>query len=308
MIRRYIVLLITTILVAACGQPSAANPSVAGTGDLTPLVIVSELTVGANRMALGIVQDGSPVNDPEAKIHLKFYDRADTSAAVKAEADAAYFGQGLPAAVYVAYPTFDRAGEWDVVVETQLSGAVQPVSKRLRIEVMETTTTPNIDQPALAVKTPTVADTPLEQISSGAQPNPALYQISLDEALKSGKPTAVLFATPGYCRTAMCGPNVKVLGELQQKFGQQINFIHVEIYKFPFDASFTSQAEAYNAAVANNRAMTEAEQAAGFSDGMLAWKLSTEPWLFLINKDGIIQERFEGGITVEELTPKLEAL
>ena len=307
MFRKYM-FLITVVLVAACGQPTAATPPAAGAGDLTPLVIVSELTVGANRMALGIVQDGSPVNDPAAKIHLKFYDRADTSAAVKTEADAAYFGQGLPAAVYVAYPTFDRAGEWDVVVETQLSGAAKPVSKRLRIEVLETTTTPNIGQAAIAVKTPTIADTPVEQLSSGANPNPALYQISLDAAFESGKPTVALFATPGYCRTAMCGPNVKVLGELQETFGQQMNFIHVEIYKFPFDASFTAQADAYNAAVKDNRAMTEEEQAAGFSQGMRAWNLATEPWLFLIDKNGVIQERFEGGITIEELTPKLAAL
>lgn len=305
--RRALSIFVFGLLLIACGQPAAQSSSNNGS-PVVPVFAVSEVVVGQNRVALGLIRDNSPVNDPGAKIHLRFYDRSDTSATVKSESNAKYYGEGLPAAVYVAYPTFDRPGEWEVVIDTQLSGEAKPTSKKLRFQVLEKSESPNVGQPAVPVKTHTVADTPSDQLSSGGKPNVALYQISLDDALKSGKPTVVLFATPGYCQTAMCGPNVKVLGELQKQFGDKINFIHVEVYKYPFDASFKAVADAANAAYKAQREMTAEEKAAGFSNGMVAWKLVTEPWLFLIDSKGMIQARYEGGITVEELTPAIQKL
>lgn len=282
---KLLLLIVLSVLLSACSQPTTTKTDTSG--PVTPAIAVSELVVGTNRIALGLIQDNSPVNDPGAKVHLRFYDRADTSATAKNETDAKYYGEGLPAAIWAAPVTFDRAGEWDMVVETQLTGQTKPTSSRLRFQVLETTQTPNVGQKAVSVATPTTATTPSDQLSSGAKPNPALYQISLDDALKSGKPTVVLFATPGFCRTAMCGPNVSVLGKLQEQFGGRMNFIHVEVYKYPFAESFKTTT---------------------FSNAMAAWKLPTEPWLFLIDKGGVIKQRYEGGITVEELTPVLESL
>ncbi len=297
----YIVLL--CFLLTACG--SGASPA-ASTGDaspVVPVVAVSEIVVGKNRMTIGLIRNNSPVNDPNAKVRLRFYNLSDTSAQVQSEADATYYGQGLPAALYVAYPEFDKAGDWAVEVQTQLTGQSQPSTQRQRFVVLEKSNMPNIGDPAIAVKTPTVADTPVEQLSSGKDPNPVMYQISLDDALKSGKPTAVLFATPGYCRTAMCGPNIKVMEELQTQYGDSINFVHVEVYKYPFDASFEAQAK-----LLSDGAVTPDEAKTGFSDGMLAWRLFTEPWLYLIDKNGTIVSRYEGGITQEEIGPALKQL
>ena len=41
---------------------------------------------------------------------------------------------------------------------------------------------------------------------------------------------------------------------------------------------------------------------------MVAWKLDSEPWLFLIDAKGIVAGRYEGGITKEEMGPALEKL
>ncbi len=38
------------------------------------------------------------------------------------------------------------------------------------------------------------------------------------------------------------------------------------------------------------------------------WGLRTEPWLFLVGADGKIVNRYEGGITVEEIQPDVEKL
>ncbi len=262
MFRRIAIVLLAALLIG-CGQVAgpasrAGQPTAAAAsgGEVTPQFAFSEAVVGRNRMAI-----------------------------------ATYYGQGLPAGFYIAYPTFDKAGNWGVEIETRLSGQPQPSTSRLRLEVKQKSDTPNVGQPAIAVKTPTVKDTPdLSHLSSGTEIDPAMYQISLDDALKSGKPTALLFATPGFCQTATCGPSLQVMQGLQKTYGDKMNFIHVEVYKYPFGES------------------AQRQDTSGLSEPMVAWHLQSEPWLFLIDAQGTIAARFEGGITKEELGPALEKL
>ena len=95
---------------------------------------------------------------------------------------------------------------------------------------------------------------------------------------------------------------------LQKTYGDKVNFIHVEVYKYPFDASVEQQQQAVAKASKERRALTDAEAATGLSDAMVAWKLQSEPWLFLIDAKGMIAGRYEGGLTKEELGPALEKL
>jgi hypothetical protein len=297
MFRRMAIVPLLAVLLASCGQAAApasapaapsSPPAAAQGGAVSPQFAFSEAVVGRNRIAIGLLRDGTPVNDPAAKVHLRFFDLADQSAQVKFEADARYFGQGLPAGFYVAYPTFDTAGNWGIEIQTQLPGQAQPSASRLRLEVKPKSDVPNVGQPAIATKTATVADTPdTSRLSSGTPVNPAMYQISLDAALQSGKPTALLFATPAFCASATCGPSLQVLEGLQKTYGDKMNFIHVEVYKYPFG---------------------ESAGKGDLSAPMVAWGLKSEPWLYLIDAKGTIAARFEGGITQEELGPALEKL
>jgi len=56
------------------------------------------------------------------------------------------------------------------------------------------------------------------------------HAISLDQALRSGRPTVVSFATPLLCTSRMCGPVVDEQILAFQTLRSQANFIHVEIY------------------------------------------------------------------------------
>jgi hypothetical protein len=276
------------LLLVSCGQtatPSSNTPAPASS--VVPVFAFSEAVVGPNRIALGILNNGTPLNDPNVKVHLSFFNLDEQSPEVKFETDAHYFGQGLPLGFYVAYPTFDKPGNWGIDVQTQLPGQSAPSSAKMRLEVKAESTMPNVGQPAKKIKTPTIADTPEEQLSSGQPINPAMYQISLDDAIDSGKPTAVLFGTPAFCSTATCGPSLNVLGELQKTYGDRMNFVHIEVYKYPF---------------------SESAGTGTLSEPMLSWGLRTEPWLFLIDSKGIIAARYEGGITTEEISPALDKL
>ena len=318
-LRSYAWLVLIGLLLASCGQasvpggaggaPAASAPAAAVT-DVAPVFAFSEAIAGKNRIAIGLVHNNTPLNEPQAKVHLRFFNLdASNPQAVVSESNATYYGQGLPAAFYVAYPSFDKPGNWGVEISTQLPGQAQPSISRQRLEVKEHSDVPNIGDPAISTKTLTVKDVPdVAQLSSGPNPDPAMYQVSLDQALKSGKPTALLFATPAFCRTATCGPSLDVMQGLQKTYGDKVNFIHVEVYKYPFEQSVEQQTKAVAQATQEKRELTAEEARTGLSDAMVAWKVQSEPWLFLIDAKGGVAGRYEGGITKEELGPAIEKL
>lgn len=281
------------MLVTACGTPASApsdGPAAAPT--VQAVIAASTIVVGPNRLPIGIVVDGTPVNNPAITVHLRFYyldGDAATQQDVVGETDTTYYGHNLPLGVYVAYPNLPRAGGWGLEVETTLPGQA-PVISRLRLDVREQDPTPALGTPAITVDSPVAAGAAdLPAITSDPQPNLALYQISVAEALKTKKPLAILFGTPGFCKTATCGPSIQVMGRLQEVYGDRMNFIHVETYHYPFAESVAANPPRLSA-------------------GMTAWGLQSEPWVFLIDATGIIRAKYEGGITEDELTPVLDAV
>ena len=279
------------LVLTACGQITTTAPApTAAQASLTPILAASELVVGQNRLPIGVVKSGTPVNDPNLKLHLRFYyldGSEQEQTKVQSEADTVYRGQGLPFGLYVAYPTFDKAGAWGV--EAQMVGAgnaAQP--SRFRVEVLAQPRTPAVGTPATPSRNLTIKDLPdLERLTSDAQPDPDLYQTTIADALATKKPFLVAFSTPGFCQTAVCGPNIQVIKKLKDQFRGQINFIHVEVYSYPFGES--------------------AEQGKRVP-AMEEWKLQSEPWTFLVDAKGFIQAKYEGGITFAELEPALKQL
>jgi hypothetical protein len=75
---------------------------------------------------------------------------------------------------------------------------------------------------------------------------------------------------------------LEALQELERRYGDKANFIHVEIYP---ERDYNKPAPA-----------------------MDEWHLPSEPWLFLINAQGNVVERYEGGIGLTELDPVVKQL
>ena len=73
------------------------------------------------------------------------------------------------------------------------------------------------------------------------------------------------------------------MSQLQRAYGDRMNFIHVESYAYPFGESAQSSPPKLSA-------------------GMEEWGLFSEPWVFLIDGTGAISAKYEGGITLDELT------
>jgi hypothetical protein len=93
---------------------------------------------------------------------------------------------------------------------------------------------------------------------------------------------ALLFSTPQLCTSRVCGPVTDVAVSLQQQFAGRIAFIHQEVY-------------------VNNNPQK------GLRPQLNAFHLRTEPWLFAIDRRGVIVARLEGAFGVNELRAALKA-
>ena len=294
-----VLMLLSVLLLTACGQAAtsgagaSASPEAAPTvaqESLTPIIAASELVVGQNRLPIGVVKSGTPVNDPNLKLHFRFFYLDGPEAEqtkVRGEADAVYRGQGLPFGLYVAYPTFDKAGPWGIEAQMTLTGGAQQTS-RFRIDVLAAPNTPAVGSTAIPSKNLTIKDVPdPERLTSDAKPDLDLYQITIADAIAAKKPFLVAFSTPGYCETAVCAPNLDVIKKIKDQLKGQVNFIHVEVYPYPFD-----------------EAVNQGKRVPAMED----WKLQSEPWTFLVDAQGIIQAKYEGGLTYVEMEPALKQL
>ncbi len=124
-------------------------------------------------------------------------------------------------------------------------------------------------------------------MTSASKPNPDFYRLSLDQALTSGKPTLVLFSTPAFCSSRLCGPVYDVMNQVYPAYADQVNVVHVEVYK-----------DLPNPNLAKPQ----------IADAMIAWGLSTEPWTYLLDKNGVVVWRAEGLVTGDEVKIAIDAL
>ena len=148
-----------------------------------------------------------------------------------------------------------------------------------------TPATPAIGARAPLTRNPTLKNAPIKQIDTSDPPDESMHQLSIAEAVTSGRPSVIAFATPAFCQSRTCGPVMDVVGFVQRDYGTRVNFVHVE----PFKLSETGELQ-----VSPNGMPTLSEAAS-------SWRLPTEPWVFVIDAAGVIVARFSGPFALEEL-------
>ncbi len=269
--------------------PEQAATVQPGSAQMQVVLVPSEVVVGPDRFAVGLFDSaGRMIHD--ATVHLQYYDLSNPNAPrVESEADAVRVqtSDGLTT-LFAHERSFDHAGAWGVAVQARFPNGTSAL-QRIGFQVLANSPTLKVGQKAPQLDTPTAAsvNNDLKRLTSAAAPNPAFYQLSLAQALTSGKPTVFLLATPAFCQSRLCGPDYETTTELQKRFGDKVNFVHVEVYTGLPDPS------------ANNWQLAPAMQAFG---------LQTEPWLYLIAKDGTVAYRLEGLFTADEVAGQIQAL
>ena len=268
---------------------------------LQPLITTSELTVGQNRFAFGLAKQGNLIE--HADVLVRLFDVEGTEAHLTAETNAPFRPMANPATgkkvhrhadgsghvhddgnvvrgVYVADLTFVRPGRWGVeLMARQPDGSSE--TARLTVIVRETATTPAIGSAAPPSRNLIASDVKdLRRIDTSERPDPRLHQTRIADAIAMGKPQLIVFATPQFCTSRMCGPVVDIVRTLLPTYVKRVVFTHQEIWQD----------------FATKKVFSTIEE----------WRLESEPWIFIVDGQGIIRARFEGLVTARELETALQ--
>jgi hypothetical protein len=190
-----------------------------------------------------------------------------------------------PDAATVVYSTdvdFSSDGEWRIAALVK-QGDEFAATLLPSASVGEFKRVPRVGQSAPRIHTPTAADSggDLSEITTRIPPD---TQNKVDYADALGKePIVLLFATPQFCQSRVCGPVVDVAEQVKEAHGNDAAFIHMEIYN-------------------------DNDPDKGVRPQVKAFHLPSEPWLFAINRQGKIQAEVEGAFGVDLLTEVVREL
>ena len=179
-------------------------------------------------------------------------------------------------AIYVTEIDVPRTGEWRLLALVR-DGDTYTASRMPSIDVGSYRRVPAPGGRAPLIRTPTVDD--VGEISSIETRIPPDTMHSVDYADALGeRPIVVLFATPALCQSRVCGPVVDIAEQVKSEFdGEDVAFIHMEVYR-------------------------ENQIDRGIRSQLRAFGLTTEPWLFVIDRSGRVSAAIEGGFSAGELT------
>ncbi len=309
-----ILLSVAALVLVACSEggtvhtPTASGPSptIAPTGTAVPAtepvptgesvrdarltanVTSTDLSVGPNRLTFFLLDgDSQIVKAPEVDVGVH-HRQSVASETVLQKASKARFRPwplgGL--GVYTAQVFLDQAGAWTLMVfVTGPDGSVS--LGQGTFQVKERSSTPSIGSLAPPSRSKTSGDVDnLEELTTARPPDPDLYRMTIADALASGKPLVAVFATPAFCKTATCGPQVAVVGGVKDRYKDRANFIHVEIFDNPQEIEGD---------------LSKARVAATVEE----WGLPSEPWTFILDAQGRIAAKFEAFATGEEIEEEL---
>ncbi len=259
---------------------SAEQTVSGGPSELQIAVATNDFAVGAPRVPFILFDGPDRVADAQAVQITAFDLSLETQEPGWTGEATNYSDYEVP--YWVVYPEIEKAGNWGLLAEVTL-GDGSVVQAPFTVQILEQSASPAIGSPAPASENRTLATEPdITSLTSGSDPVPGLYQMTVAEALASGRPTVVTLATPAFCQTDICAPVVDSVEAVYEDYKDQANFLHLEIYK-----DFQELIPA---------------------DEVAEWGIPSEPWTFVIDAAGNIVARFGGPVSPRELTEALTAL
>lgn len=187
---------------------------------------------------------------------------------------------GTATVVYSAQLDLPADGNWRLAAIIkqggELRGTLLPT-----VSVGEFHRVPRVGQKAPLIHTPTGRDVggKLAKITTRTPPD---TQNKVDYADALGRePVVLLFATPQFCQSRVCGPVVDVAEQAKHEYGDKAAFIHMEIYNG-----------------------NDPEQ--GVRPQVRRFHLPTEPWLFTIDRNGVVRDAVEGAFGLKLMHEAVE--
>ena len=246
------------------------------------------LEVGTQRVAFLLSTQKALVNAPQSRITVTHQQGSASTTEITADYNEWPYG------VRGSYSTpidFPEAGEYLLTV-TPIGGDVMGEA-HIPVTVLADAPVPSIGDTPPASRTKTLGDgLELVDVTTAYEPDASLYEVSVADAVASGRPSVIVFATPAFCTSPTCGPQVDAVAELRAAHPDAANYIHVELYDNPAEIQGDlSRAQ-----------LVPAADEWGFTK-IPDW--TNESWVFVLDADGVIRQRFEGFATVTELETAL---
>jgi len=286
---------IVMILAVACGSSvaptSSPKPTYAPADPtaITPIMATTILEVGKQRIAFLLTTTKGLIKAPKALVTPVFLDGDGTPGLTRVAAFNLW-PYGIRGS-YSTYANFDRPGRWRLDVQVDNPAGVDEVA--IDITVLEKSPVPALGSIALSSETKTLASHgAIEGITTDYSPDPDLYRLTVKEAVENPRPSVVVFASPAFCTSPTCGPQVDTVTELKEKHPDVANYIHVEIYDNLAEIQGDlDRAEIFS--VVDDWGLTVIED------------YFNESWTFILDAEGRIDDRFEGFATLDELETAL---
>ena len=298
--RAVIVAVLVAVVAAGCGTNSRSRSGAGGAGtlgslmkrpgeDVTVVAGDSDFAPGNVRFSFLVINhDARPIERGRARVWLARSQDGHPFANATARlepigppgaGEVAFGGVGQ---IYVVHLEVPKPGRYWLVAEP--NGAKIQALGTLDVK-------PQTDSIAVGAKapdsgTPTLASThgAVSELTTRVPPDRALLRYSIASSLAAHKPFVVTFATPRFCTSRTCGPVVDVVDYVRRKLaGTGVRFIHVEVY-------------------------TKNRPSLGYIRWMHQWGLQSEPWTFLVGRDGRIEAKFEGSLSAAELEAAIRRL
>jgi hypothetical protein len=249
--------------------------------------------VGENRFPFGVFTRGNAqVSDADVALYFAKDGKSPvtgplpaqvTSLAAKPAYTARGGGPGEAETVYVVPEVdFDRKGPWLAIAMLKGEEGLE-VSRVPSPVVGRFSGVPEVGEKAPVISTPTAAEVggDLAKIDTRVPPD-QMHEVDFADVV--GKdPIVLVFATPALCQSRVCGPVVDVTQQVADAHQGEAEFIHMEVFN-------------------------DNDPGKGIRPQLRAYGLPTEPWAFLIDRKGVVRERFEGAFGASELEAALGSI
>jgi hypothetical protein len=263
-----------------------------GGGKLEAALASSVFTVGTNRLAFGVIDDQGQFVYGKTAVYVARSPGAPAKGPYVAPADVlvteppyrskqAATEQDPFAAVYAAQIPFRKPGAYSVLVATSVNGKLVAAPTQVQVSSKAADPIPEVGEMAPRVQTDTLASAKGDVSKIDTRQPPDDMHAQSFAALAGKKPVALLFATPQLCQSRVCGPVVDIAAQMKAKYGKQIDFIHQEVY-------------------------VDNDPNKGLREPLRQFRLRTEPWLFVVGRDGRITARMEGSVGVSAFEQALK--
>lgn len=185
-------------------------------------------------------------------------------------------------AIYAASIPFKRTGKTVALVVTQVKGQFVVAPVGIQVSSKAADKVPDIGEPAPRVHTDTLASAKgnIDAIDT-RQPADDMHDTDFADVVGK-KPVALLFSTPQLCSSRVCGPVTDIALQLKARYGDQMTFIHQEVY-------------------------VDNDANKGLRPSLAAFNLESEPWLFVVGADGRIAARLQGSFGISAFENAVKA-